>query len=233
MNPPADAASPPGAATRPPDPASQQRKRYASQVRDDQARRTRRAIVTAAHDLFLAQGYAATTIDGIAEAAHVSRRTVFNSVGGKVALLKLALDWAIVGDDEPVALADRPAIKAILAEPDPRKGLTLWVRTVTEVAARTTPLGEVLIAAADIDPPAAELLAEASRNRMQGATAFTRYLASLDGLAAGVTEQRAAELCWALTDGHLYRLLVAQRGWSTADFSRWLSDSLAAALLPA
>jgi hypothetical protein len=48
----------------------------------------------------------------------------------------------------------------------------------------------------------------------------------------GITEQRAAELCWALTDGHLYRLLVAQRSWSTADFNQWLSDSLAAALLP-
>jgi AcrR family transcriptional regulator len=232
MSPPPDAASPPDATTKPPDPTSQQRKRYESQVRDEQARRTRRAIVTAAHDLFLAQGYAATTIDGIAAAAHVSRRTVFNSVGGKVALLKLALDWAIVGDDEPIPLVDRPAIKAILAESDPRKALMLWVRTVAEVAARTAPLGEVLIAAADIDPPAAELLAEASSNRMLGATMFIRYLASLGGLAAGLTEQRAAELCWALTDGHLYRLLVAQRGWSTADFNRWLSDTLAAALLP-
>ena len=202
-------------------------------MRDEQARRTRRAIVTAAHDLFLAQGYAATTIDGIAEAAHVKhRRTMFNSVGGKVALLKLALDWAIVGDDEPIALADRPAIKAILAESDPRKALVLWVQTVTDVAARTAPLGEVLIAAADIDPAGAQLLAEASRNRLLGATVFIRYLASLDGLAVGLTEQRAAELCWALTDGHLYRLLVAQRDWSTTDFSRWLSDNLAAALLP-
>ena len=194
-------------------------------MRDEQARRTRRAIVTAAHDLFLAQGYAAATIDGIAEAAHVSRRTVFNSVGGKVAVLKLALDWAIVGDDEPIALADRPAIKAILAESDPRKALMLWVQTVADVAARTAPLGEVLIAAADIDPAAAELLAEASRNRMLGATLFIRYLAALDGLASGMTEQRAAELCWALTDGHLYRLLVGQRSWSTADFNRWLSES--------
>jgi hypothetical protein len=149
-----------------------------------------------------------------------------------VALLKLALDWAIVGDDEPIPLVDRPAIKAILAESDPGKALMRWVDTVAEVAARTAPLGEVLIAAADIDPPAAELLAEASSNRMLGATMFIRHLASLDGLAAGMTEQRAAELCWALTDGHLYRLLVAQRGWSTADFNRWLSDSLAAALLP-
>ena len=213
-------------------PTSQSPRRYASQVRDEQARRTRRAIVTAARDLFLAQGYAATTIDGIAEAAHVSRRTVFNSVGGKAALLKLAWDWAIVGDDEPIALADRPAIKAIQAESDPRKALMLWVQTVTDVVARTAPLGEVLTAAADIDPAAAELLAEASRNRMSGAAAFIGYLASLDGLAAGLTEQRAAELCWALLDGHLYRLLVAQRGWSIADFTRWLSDSLAAALLP-
>ena len=226
MSPPPDATSPPGA-------TSQLPKRYASQVRDEQARRTRRAIVTAAHDLFLAQGYAATTIDAIAEAAHVARRTVFNSVGGKAALLKLALDWAIVGDDEPVAMADRPAVKAILAEPDPRKALMLWVQAETDDDARTAPLGEILTAAADIDPAAAELLAETSRNRMLGATAFTRYLASLGGLAAGMTERRAAELCWALMDGHLYRLLVAQRGWSTADFTRWLSDSLAAALLPA
>jgi AcrR family transcriptional regulator len=220
------------ATTCPPGPSSQPQRRYASQGRDEQARRTRRAIVTAAHDLFLAQGYAATTIDAIAAAAHVSRRTVFNSVGGKAALLKLALDWAIVGDDEPIVLADRPAIKAIQAESDPRKALVLWAQALTEVESRTAPLGEVLTAAADIDPAAAELLAETSRNRMFGATAFVQYLASLDGLAAGITEQRAAELCWALMDGHLYRLLVAQRGWSTADFNRWLSDSLAAALLP-
>jgi AcrR family transcriptional regulator len=232
MSPTPGATSPPDATTQPPDPMSQPPKRYASQVRDEQARRTRRAIVTAAHDLFLTQGYAATTIDGIAAAAQVSRRTVFNSVGGKVALLKLALDWAIVGDDEPIALADRPAIKAILTESDPRKALMLWMETVADVAARTTPLGEVLIAAADIDPAAAQLLAEAGRSRMLGATMFIRYLASLDGLAVGMTEQRAAELCWALTDGHLYRLLVAQRSWSTADFNRWLSDSLAAVLLP-
>ena len=233
MSPPTDSTSPSDATTQPPGPTSQPSKRYASQVRDEQARRTRRAIVTAAHDLFLAQGYAATTIDGIADAAHVSRRTVFNSVGGKPALLKLALDWAFVGDDEPVALADRPAVKAIVAETDPRKALMLWVQTANEIAARIAPLGGVLTAAADVDPAAAELLATADHNRLVGATMFIKYLASLDGgLPAGLTQQRAAELCWALTDGHLYRRLVAQRGWSTADLNRWLYSSLAAVLLP-
>ena len=222
---------PPDAPAQPPDPATRPPKRYASQVRDEQARRTRRAIVAAAHDLFVAQGYAATTIDGIAQAAHVSRRTVFDSVGGKAALLKLALDWAFVGDDEPVALADRPEVKAIVAATDPQQALALWVQAATEIAARLAPLGEVLTAAADTDPAVAELLAQASRNRLIGAAKFIQRLASLGGLAAGLTEHYAAELCWALTDGHLYQLLVAQRGWSTADFNRWLYDSLAAALL--
>lgn len=210
---------------------SQPARRYVSEVRDEQARRTRRAIVTAARDLFLAQGYAATTIDAIAEAAHVSRRTVFNAVGGKVVLLKLALEWAIVGDDEPVALADRPAIRAIQAERDPRRGLALWVNMVVDIAARVAPIGAVLYAAADGDPEAAELLANEAQLRMSGATAFAGYLASLGGLAAGVSERQAAELCWALMDGHLYHLLVTQRGWTPAALAQWLSDSLAATLL--
>ena len=210
---------------------NQPARRYTSEIRDEQARRTRRAIVTAAHDLFLARGYAATTIDAIAQAAHVSRRTVFNSAGGKAALLKLALDWAIVGDDEPVPLADRPAVKAIQAEPDPRTALALWAQMVVEIAARVAPISEVLTAAADADPDAAQLAADADRDRMVGATAFVRYLASLDGLAPGITQQHAADLCWALMDAHLYRLLVTERGWTTADFTQWLSASLAATVL--
>ena len=199
---------------------SQPARRYTSEIRDEQARRTRRAIVAAAHDLFLARGYAATTVDAIAQAAHVSRRTVFNSAGGKAALLKLAWDWAIVGDDEPIPLADRPAVKAIQAEPDPHKALALWAQMVVEIAARAAPIAEVLTAAADAD-----------RDRTFGATAFTRYLASRDGLAPGITRQYAADLCWALMDPHLYRLLVTQRGWTAADFTQWLSSSLAATLL--
>jgi AcrR family transcriptional regulator len=210
---------------------SQPAKRYTSEIRDEQARRTRRAIVTAAHDLFLAQGYAATTIDAIAQAAHVSRRTVFSSVGGKATLLKLAYEWAIVGDDESVPLAERPAVKAIQAEPDPRKALALWAQTVAGIAARVAPISEVLTAAADADPDAAQLVADAGRDRMSGATAFVRYLASLDGLAPGITQQHAADLCWALMDGHLYRRLITQRGWTTTDFTQWLSSSVAASLL--
>jgi AcrR family transcriptional regulator len=208
-------------------------RRYSSQVRDEQARRTRQAVVTAARELFLAQGYAATTIDAIAEAAHVSRRTVFNSAGGKSVLLKLAFEWAIVGDDEPVALADRPEVKAVRAEQDPRRALLGWAQLVSDVAERVAPVIEVAAVAADSDPAAAELLGNFARGRMSGATEFVQHLASLGaGLAPDVTEQQAADVCWALMDGHVYRRLVSDRGWTTAQFTRWLYQSVAAIVLP-
>ncbi|HJQ41949.1 MAG TPA: helix-turn-helix domain-containing protein, partial [Jatrophihabitantaceae bacterium] len=101
---------------------------YSSALRAEQARATRRAIVAAAAELFVRDGYGATTVDAIARAAGVSRKTVFTSVGGKVEALKLARDWAIVGDDEPIPMLERPAIKAAYAEKDARKVIAAYVQ---------------------------------------------------------------------------------------------------------
>src|SRR3954453_199790 len=91
------------------------RRPYHSTLRADQARATRRAVVSAARDLFVELGWSGTTIDAVAAHAGVSRKTVFTSVGGKAALLKLALDWALVGDDEPVPLSARQVIAELVA----------------------------------------------------------------------------------------------------------------------
>jgi thymidylate synthase len=61
---------------------------------------------------------------------------------------------------------------------------------------------------------------------MFGARAFVAHLAALDALAAEVSEQQAADLLWAIMDAHLYRLLVSERGWTTAEYERWLSATL-------
>src|SRR3954468_13047533 len=91
---------------------------YTSGLRAAQALRTRAQIVAAAAALFVDHGYAATTIDAIAAAAGVSRKTVFTSVGSKAALIRLAYDQAIAGDDDPAPLRERPTIKVLEAEPD-------------------------------------------------------------------------------------------------------------------
>ena len=79
---------------------------YDSPLRKAQAAATRRAIIDAAATSFIERGYVATSIETIAEAAGVSRATVFTSVGGKKELLKKAYDVALVGDDEPIPPRD-------------------------------------------------------------------------------------------------------------------------------
>src|SRR5690242_10910929 len=128
------------------------KKAYSSTLRDAQARATRRAIVDAAAALFVRDGYGATTVDAIAAAAGVSRKTVFTSVGGKSEALKLAIDWAIVGDDEPVPLMDRAPVAQQRAEPDARAILRSFAALVVSVAGRVAQLIAVAAAAAGQDP---------------------------------------------------------------------------------
>jgi AcrR family transcriptional regulator len=187
--------------------------------------------VSAAGELFVERGYAATTIDAVAERAGVGRKTVFSSVGGKGALLKLAWDWALVGDDEPVPMVDRPAVQAILAEREPRRLVRMWVDMQLEVAARAAPVGAVVMAAADVDDEAHELCESIRRESLAGATAFVAHLAQVGGLRPGVSLEQAAEACWAVVNSLLWHLLVSVRGWPASDYGDWLVDVVTATLL--
>jgi AcrR family transcriptional regulator len=206
---------------------------YVSPARESQAWATRRAIVATAGAMFVELGYSAATVSAIADRAGVSRRTVFSSVGGKPALLKLAWDWALAGDDDPIALADRPAVQAMLAESEPATVVRLWVRFVCDVVARVAAIDHVLDIAADLDPDVAELGREIERQRLEGARAFVDHLAGVGGLRKGIGRARAADWCWAHMSPTFYRLLVGQQGWSPAVFEDWLARSISATLLPA
>jgi AcrR family transcriptional regulator len=207
------------------------RRGYQSDLRAAQARLTRRAVVDAAAELFVRDGYSATTIDAVAEAAGVSRKTVFNAVGGKVALLKLAYDWALTGDDEPVPLPERAAVRRALASTDPAEAIGLWVAMMVEIGQRAAPIVGVLEAAADVEPQAAEMVAAGQAGRHTGARSLVDHVADLGGLAPGLSRERATDAFWAQTDPALYRRLVLDRGWTPAEFREWLTRATRAALL--
>ena len=69
--------------------------------------------------------------------------------------LKLAIDWAIARDDEPVPMLERPHVKAMQHEPDARQILAGQARYVRQAAARTAPLHQVGPSAAGLDAGAA------------------------------------------------------------------------------
>ncbi len=207
------------------------RRPYRSTLREEQARATRRAIVEAGAALFVERGFAGTTVDAIAERAGVSRKTVFTSVGGKVAVLKDAFDWALAGDDAPVPLGDRPAVRDFLTETDPATAVEKWARVMSEIAGRLAYIHPVLVAAADVDPEAAELNETSERNRLHGARTFVRHLREVGGLREDVSVKRGAAVAALLLDPLGYRRLVLGDGWREKEYAAWVARMAAASLL--
>jgi AcrR family transcriptional regulator len=76
-------------------------------MRDRKVKETRARIARTALELFISQGYAETTLDQIAEAAEVGRRTIFDHFPTKEAIL---FDHLLVRHEVAIKhLQDRPA----------------------------------------------------------------------------------------------------------------------------
>jgi AcrR family transcriptional regulator len=204
---------------------------YSSTLRADQARQTKKRIVDAAAELFAEHGYAGTTIDAVASAAGVSRKTVFDSVGGKAQLMKLAYDFAIVGDDEPVPLIDRPEIRAMLAEPDYAKRLAMYASLVVGIDRRLSSAWRAFEGAATSDPEAAKLYVAMVQQRRRAMQEAAQMFADAGALRPDLDIDVAADLMWFYNDPSLYDKLVRQRGWSVDRFQAWLTEALQVQLL--
>lgn len=191
-------------------------------------RATRRRIIDAATELFTADGYGATTLEQIAARAGVAVQTVYFHFGNKRTVLKAAVDIASVGDDEPVALLDRPWLAAVRAEPDPRRVIALWVANSVRIYARVGPIMQVVRDAAVTDP---DMAVQWATNEAQRATAFAvlaDQLAERAALRRPVAE--AVDVLCALLGPEVYDVLTG-RGWTPAQWERFTVESITSALL--
>ena len=197
-------------------------------VRGAKTRATQRKIVEAATDLFVTEGYHATTLEQIAVRAGVAVQTVYFHFGNKRSVLKRAADVAAVGDDETVAMLDRPWLEEAQAEPDPRRVLELWVGYGRGIMTRVGPIMKVVQDAAVVDPEMAEQWA---LNEAETATAFRVLAEQLDSMGAlRRPVEEATDILCAICGVRMY-LVLADRGWDTQQWERFVLDSLSHALL--
>jgi AcrR family transcriptional regulator len=194
-------------------------------------RLARRAVVDAARDLFEEHGYAATTIDAISARADVPAPTVYRLFSSKLGILKALLDTSIAGDDEPVAVLERPDVATRFAEDDPRRMLAGFATVTSAINQRTNVVYRVLVGAAGSDPAAAQLLGAIQQQRDDGQRRIARALSRRGALRVGIRERDAADLIHALMAPDVYRLLVVDRGWTPERYEEWLADTLSQQLL--
>ncbi|HZT67109.1 MAG TPA: helix-turn-helix domain-containing protein [Acidimicrobiales bacterium] len=198
-------------------------RRRASRLARVQATRTQ--VLNAATDLFLSQGYVATTMGDIAAAAGVAVQTLYLRFGSKAQLLKECFDVAVVGDDQPIPLAERTWVEQLKQEPRLNESLKLLVRNSQAILERAVPLYTSIEQAA-ADPEVAELLIEVKRQKLEMVGVFASMLLSKTGYNRRVSLPEATDLLYAIGSEELYRLLCIERGWSGDRWKQFVLGSL-------
>jgi AcrR family transcriptional regulator len=193
-------------------------------LRQRHALETRRGIVQAARRLFAEGGYAATSIEVVAEEAGVAARTVYAVFGTKKAILAaICEEWlSEAGVMETVAEG--------LAEPDLRRRFALVAHSSRRQWESERGVRAMLEGAAASDAEVARMLAGWKSDR---ARSLHGIVAGLEGdLRAGIDGERAGAVIRALTSAEIYSELVAGEGWSPDEYEEWLVGLLSDVLLP-
>lgn len=161
-------------------------------------------ILNTARDLFLVQGFEGTSIDQIAEAAGVSRQTIYNNFDGKEALFK-----ALAG-----ALADHvvePLLGDELQGSDVESTLTKLAERALSlmVLPSTLALHRLVVTEAPKFPSVARQIYQSGAARAAQALAAYLALQSARGVLAVEDAELAAEHFFGMLAGHRqYRALL-------------------------
>ena len=201
---------------------------YDASSRREGAARNRAAVLAACRELLFRDGYHRMTVRSVAGQAGVSPETVYKAFGGKPGLMKALWDVTLAGDDQPVAIADRPQIQEVRSARDPAEKLRLWAGFVTGANQRLAALYGLL---AQAGPEVTQMLATTQQERLTGVRALVAHLAGTGLLAPGCDQATAADACWALTGPRVFLDLTTERGWQPGQYEDWLVRMLTVNLL--
>lgn len=174
-------------------------------------------MLSAATELFGRQGWTATAVGDIASAAGVSTETVYAIYRTKINLLLAAIDAAVVGDVESVALADRPEF-AMLGAGTRAERIAAFARLVTRIHRRTAGLFLAFGQAAASDPKASSFLNELEERRRVNAEQ------ALSLIARRPLGRQEIDGLWAIGIPEVYRQLTGASGWTDQQYEKWLVD---------
>jgi AcrR family transcriptional regulator len=206
------------------------KRRYESPRRREQAAATRREILGAAQRLFEENGYAATTMAAIADEAGVALKTVYLAFETKSGLIRALWDTLLRGEPD-IAVAQQPWYLEVLQEPDPVRQLQLNARNSTVVKQRVANLLRVIRDGASSDPDVDALWQLINTDFYANQREIVRSLHKRKALRRGLDVTKAADILWTLIHPDVWHLLVTARGWTPAQYEKWLAGTTCDQLL--
>ena len=206
---------------------------YRSPRREDQARQTRARIIAVAARRFLAHGYSGTTMRAVAADAGVALPTVELAFGTKARLLKAVIDVATAGDGEHVAMLDRPWAARAESVADPAEFIAAFAQQLTASAGRAAGLATAALEGARADGDIAAVAAQLMSQRQVMAAWLVDGILLRSALRDGASRGGAIDTVWTLMDPVVFCRLTEDRRWTSGQFERWFTDTIAHLLLPA
>lgn len=179
--------------------------------------------MAAASRLFTANGWVGTGMRDVATEAGVSTETVYSHFSSKRELLDAVIDVAVVGDDRPLAVAERDEFAA-LSKGSRADRAAAAARLVTAIHERTAAFAKVIREAASSDDQIAEVLSATRERQRRDVEAG---LEAIIGRSPTVTERDGV---WAILSPEVYLLLTEESGWSAEEYEDWVAETLARVL---
>ena len=199
---------------------------YLSANRADSAKRTRASIRTAARELFVQNGFTATTMRGVAQRSGVAERTVYAAFPNKTALFRYVLDHAAVGQGALVTAADEPELLTALTRGDLAGAGAVMARTATALCERVGDLIMTMVESSGADPAMREMVDWGYRQSHADAQRVADILDAHGALRTGLSPATTADLLQALCSPQTHQLLRRRDGWSAAEYETWLTGIL-------
>jgi AcrR family transcriptional regulator len=199
-----------------------QRRRPRGRPKGSEATRTR--ILDAASSLIVDSGYHSISLDGIAEKAGVSRRTIYDQFGSKRGVLE--------GIMKQIAERDLPELLAAVSQAkDPIEALRKAIPLSVAFTDRNTRMVLIFYAQAINDPDFRAAWEYAEQNRWNNLRRIVEWLAREGKLAEDWTLDHATDWLHSLTSYRLHDELVVKRGWSHQEMAKMLMRDITAVLL--
>ncbi|MCM2387948.1 TetR/AcrR family transcriptional regulator [Streptomyces albipurpureus] len=205
--------------------ASAGRRQYDSLRRAAQARQTRTDIARAARGLFVARGWAATTVREVAREAGVSVPTVYSAYGNKTGLVRALADAADLSAEIDRMLAELEAPTAT-----PTGQLAAMVGYDRRLFERAGDVITLLREAGRTEP---ELSTAYRDGRARGDETRLQVFSSWPAgtLRGDLDVRMAIDVYAALCNIDVYATLTGERGWDPDRVERWWGEALARELL--
>jgi AcrR family transcriptional regulator len=208
------------------------KRKYQSAVREAAAAETADRIRRAAVELFVAQGFAATTLKQVAERAGVGERTVYDAFGNKHRLLGHTIGMLAMGDEDRTPIAQRAELREARDREDPREAVAT---TMANQAALMERAGDLILVgeeAGRVDPVARASSRTGYELARQIFVLLAERLEARGELRKGVDATTAADAMFALASPQYFEILRRRRRWSAARYRDWVVEAAQLQVLP-